>query len=393
MNTECLSESLREKIGGALQQRGTVALFPPLPPNQRTSPAQPAMFLVYVCGTWLVARFVILLLAFFGIMPNPGFPWGFLRAVQPGLNLAFMQLSLSLLLTLLVYVRFFYRYNDYLYHLNPTKAPPDFLLDCLVAISGVAIIVTAGNCVLLAASFSALFLFAGLKYLQGYWVCCASAREAIGELELSTLWTLNAVIMRKKFIYDMEWCAAFALLGLISLGIGPMTSAVILGVLIPAQLVYMYIGDPAQIALRSMNFVSPPRTVSASVLQRFYHLSRPYSLPYISLIGFCGVMSGQRLPSGGDIVLALLLGPIVWVAMLAFHDFAHMRSDQISGRVRARAHWLLVPFGLVLLFVAIALGALAGRLTATLVVGSAVLGGLDEVGRKNKSFTHSIQTS
>ena len=156
--------------------------------------------------------------------------------------------------------------------------------------------------------------------------------------------------------------------------IGPPTSTDLLSVLIPSQLVYLYFGDPARIGLRVMDLSPHPRRVIAVALRRLYRAWRPYSIPYVSLMGLCGALSGKRPPSFGEMALALTLGPMVWVSMLAFHDFAHRRADQLSGRDRPRAHWLLVPFGLVLLLAAFALGALAGRLTAGLVVVSAVFG-------------------
>lgn len=285
---KALGQETLVSLGSEILQKGTSVLFPPLSVGERTSPSQPAMFLVYLCGTWLVEHFVILILGCFGLMANPSFPWGFLRAVQPGVNTEFFEVLVSLLLTLVVYARFFYRYNDYLYHLNPTKTPLGFVLDCLVATSGVAIIVAVGNSILLAASFSALFMFAGLKYLQGFWVCRSEVKRREGEMRGVTLWRLNSIIMKRKFAYDVVWSVLFFALAIAAIPTSRVWHTAAFAFLIPMQLAYMYFGDPVQIALRDMNLAPRPWPAVWMAIKRVYGLSRPYSLPYVALLGVCG---------------------------------------------------------------------------------------------------------
>ncbi|MCG3125562.1 MAG: hypothetical protein CHACPFDD_00387 [Phycisphaerae bacterium] len=382
MSAEQNSDELRprppfdEHLAVALRARGAVALFPTGALAGRKSPAQPAMFLVYLCGTWLAVRYAILIVQFFGAAPNPGFPWGFLRPIQPGATLEFMQVLLALTLTFVVYARFFYRYNDYLYHVSPSTGPVDLLLDCFVAACGVAVIVGVENLRILGLSLSALFLSAALKYAQGYRACRRSARSnpGVGDDE-RCLWDVNAAVMSRKVIYDLAWCTAFLALP-ISARAPALFVIVVMTILIVAQFGYMHYADPAQVALRYLRARSP-RPVSLlvrSAVVKFANLSRPYSIPYVALVGVCGVMTGQRSPTAADFALSLLLGPLVWISMLALHDFVHQERDARADRGRGRASWILIPLSLSLLAFAIGLAATASALTPAIVLVSTLFG-------------------
>ncbi len=383
MNTEGVpddrSRGENEDLDRAIREEGPVALFPPFTGNGRAGPSQPAMFLVYLCGTWVAARFVILILVFVGAMSNPAFPWGFLRPIQPGDNGDFLDHFLALMLTLIIYARFFYRYNDYLYHVTPTRTPVDFMLDCLVGISGLAIIVAAGDYALMGAAFSSLFAFASLKYLHGYRVSQRVANPAakVGTDE-SRLWRLNARIMRKKFLYDLAWGVVFAFFALLGIWANRVFLAIVFAALIPAQLVYMNLADPSQMALREIDPARRlrPWVVASAWFGRIYRLSRPYSIAYVALLGLLGVLSSGESCAPKQVALALSLGPLVWLSMLSFHDLAHARADARAARGRGWVGWMLLPFGIASLLTAVGLSSTAGTLTLVMVLVGAVFGGL-----------------
>ena len=360
----------------ALRSHGISALFPPSNSNKNQTPAQPAMFLVYLCGTWIIVRIVVLFLLFFGAFPNPGFPWGFLHPVQSGDTMYFMELLLALLLILVVYIRFFYRYNDYLYHVHPTNNPLDFLLDCMVALSGVATIIAAGENILFYLSFASLFMFAGLKYARAFVEC---RKKTLFSAEIDSkqvdLWRLNCLILREKLIYDFGWVMVFLTMSLLAMWRSQVTQIVVFSVLIITQLTYLQFGNPASIAIRHLKR-EKLALLSAlmTIIQRLFSISRPYTLAYVALAGLCGLLSGRRAPTPIDLSLSLSMGPLIWVAMLCFHDAIHSTADMRSGRQRHTRPWVLLPYGIAMLLVAVGLGAIAGTTSLLMIFASIVLG-------------------
>lgn len=83
-------------------------------------------------------------------------------------------------------------------------------------------------------------------------------------------------------------------------------------------------------------------------LATLYNVCRPYSIPYIAGLGTVGALSSVSAPNPSQLILAAVIGPVLWTLCLFANDWAHRKADALTRPDRG-SRFERLPVSMVLL--------------------------------------------